>query len=369
MTQKRKCVYHIIASIPRGGAETLILTICKNLKQYDPEIQFKIITLFETGELEREFVKEGIDVECLNFSKYNFFRRILALSKYLRSTRPEIIHTHLYHGNLYGQIAAFLSGIRIRIAAFHNAHNEFNIKQKIFLNIGLLCATKIIAISETVKRFWSNQLIGCNLKTVVIYNAPSFNVNDNWTQRSENIEKKEKVFLLCLGNIHPIKGQIYAIKAMSKMLKHSRRFVLNIYGKDRNDYMKVLKNEIQELKLDDNVFLLGPTNTAQEVLKKHDILLMPSISEGFGLVSVEAMSVGIPVIASNIPVHQEILGNGRYGLIVNTMNSDLFCEAILSITENHPKYLNYSRAGKLHSQNFTISKMINRYHLLYNSKL
>jgi glycosyltransferase involved in cell wall biosynthesis len=324
--------------------------------------------LLEKGELEEEFSKNGIPVVFIDISKRNIFLKIYLIYKYLKSQKPAIIQTHLYHGNVFGQIAAMLAGVKFRIATYHNAHVDYNWRSKILMNMGLLCSHKIISVSQAVRRFWKKNTILCDSKVEIVYNAPGFVTVKNTHFSETDITKKQVVSLLCLSNIHPIKGHLHAIKALHTLRQITNRYYLNIYGKDRDGYSKELERMIIDLGLENNVKLKGPTYKPQDTLLEHDILLMPSLSEGFPLVSVEGMSVGIPIIASNIPAHQEIFENGKYGIVIDTKDTTLLCENIVALSTDSEKYHFFSKQGLIRSRIFTVDEMSKNYCSLYQYK-
>ena len=148
------------------------------------------------------------------------------------------------------------------------------------------------------------------------------------------------------GSIQPMKGQKDAIKVMSLL---SAEYTLNIVGRvvDQSYYKDLLKL-IEKHKLQERVFFTGSKNKFIDYLNKNtDIVIMPSATEGFGRVAMEAMSLGIPVVAYDVGGLPEVVVNQKTGLLLEYKNIKGLAVAIHNITEDKKKYQNMSRMSSL----------------------
>jgi glycosyltransferase involved in cell wall biosynthesis len=172
---------------------------------------------------------------------------------------------------------------------------------------------------------------------------------------------------ICIGNLRPVKGHIYAIEAMPDIIRKIPGSKLEIYGGDPDGYHADLAAAIEQKGLSRSVFLKGPTETPQSVISGADVILMPSLSEGFPLVPVEALSLGVPVVASDLPIHREILGNDTWGIITPKRDSAAIAEAVIRLAADTALYSRLSCEGAVRSRFFSRENMISGYIELYRS--
>lgn len=154
------------------------------------------------------------------------------------------------------------------------------------------------------------------------------------TTRSNHQELR----LLFVGRISPEKGIDDVIYAMGDC----ENVTLDIIG--TGEHEKVLKKIITEKNLNDRIRFLGYVNWGEELFEKfrdYHLLVLPSYSEGLPLVIVEAMSMGLPVLASNVGGIPEVLKNGESGLLFSPGNVNEIVEKINYINLNEKERQKY----------------------------
>ena len=158
-----------------------------------------------------------------------------------------------------------------------------------------------------------------------------------------NSQKQENPYLLYLGRIHPIKGIENLLKALkiSKQFSSSK-FHLKIAGDYENDYGKKLLKLISELELTNKVQFLGKIegNKKEQVLANAYTLILPSYSENFGNVVVEALAQGTPVIASQ-GTPWSILEKNQAGIWINNTPNSLAVGIDKMLLLNQSSYSEY----------------------------
>lgn len=145
-----------------------------------------------------------------------------------------------------------------------------------------------------------------NITPRVIPNCKSFKSN---TKSALNHNR-----FLAVGRLVPQKGFDYLLEVMHLFSKNNKNWNLDIYGEGR-DYELLLKS-IRDYCLDDCVKIYPPTKNIIDVYVNHDIFLISSRYEGFGLVTLEAMECGLPVIGFDIPANKELITNGKTEFLV-----------------------------------------------------
>lgn len=330
-------------------------------------VEIRILTMIEKGSLAGEFEKEGVIVDCLNAPASSFLANFWGVLQYLRAYRPAVVHSHLWHSDKFALLASVAAGIRYRLSTLHSF--ELSITKKEFLWKLLLSrlSTGIIAVSNSVKDLWVKKRYFPEKKITVIYNAPGFKTPDHVAPRTEC---SRKIKILNLGRISEEKGNHFSLMAMTELLKDYPAATLDIYGPCyRQEYMNRLTDYIEKHSIGGSVVFKGPSANPMEIFPHYDIILLLSVFEGFPLICVEAMSCGIPIIASRIPPHREIFEDGEYALLVQADKPGEVCAALKKLIEDSDLYRRLSAGGLKRSEFYSREKMVDRYYSYYEAIL
>src|SRR5205085_12392344 len=132
---------------------------------------------------------------------------------------------------------------------------------------------------------------------------------------SNNIlAKKTDISCVIVGSLQSGKGHIDAINAIHHLTNKGLNIKLYIVGKGHKNYKDLLISTISLLNLEDHIFFLGYLKSPLNIMKQCNVLLMCSRNEAFGLVTIEAMSLGKPVIGTQSGGTTEIIKDGFNGL-------------------------------------------------------
>ena len=245
----------------------------------------------------------------------------------------------------------------------------------------------IIAVSK----FWERELRKkYSLDPTVINNGVSiekFEKSGNTKTKHESQKdfgvEGSKV-LLSIGGIEPRKNTLTILKAFniarSILKEKGEKLVWFIGGGetlfDYRDYRDLFFNDIEDLglKLDEDVFILGnvPEQKMQDLYNSADVFVFPSIKEGWGLVALEAMASGVPVIASGIEPMTEYLIDQENALLVSPMDFDDIAEKIMILIGNKELQSHFIRKGrntaKMYSWENAARKHVNFYSEIIEGK-
>lgn len=142
------------------------------------------------------------------------------------------------------------------------------------------------------------------------------------------------------------------------MLKLPERYKLILIGEGVLEYE--IKEKSIKLGIDNRIRFMGFRNDVERLMKTSDIIVIPSKWEGFGLVAVEGMACGKPVVASNVTGLSNVVGDGG----IKASSIDTFVEAILSL-EDGDVYDCYSTNAVCQSKKFGIEKTVDEYLMIY----
>lgn len=167
--------------------------------------------------------------------------------------------------------------------------------------------------------------------------------------------------ILSVGGIEPRKGSDTLMRALAELRNSGRRPVLAVVGghsfQDYREYRDRVLASIPDLglRLDDDVVLLGTVPDAELPgwYAAADVLAFPSTKEGWGLAVLEAMSAGLPVVASDLPVFREYLRPGRDALMVPVDDAGALAAALASVLDDEALAARLRAAGHAVSARFT----------------
>ncbi|WP_214041352.1 glycosyltransferase family 4 protein [Methanoculleus sp.] len=139
----------------------------------------------------------------------------------------------------------------------------------------------------------------------------------------------EKKIILTVGNLEPVKGQTYLVEAVQEIVRERKDILCVIVGAGK--LSTALKRQIRSLGLEDYILLAGgkPHGEIPLWVNACDLFVLPSLSESFGVVQIEAMACGKPVVATRNGGSEEIVTSSEYGMLVEPANPEDLAEKIL----------------------------------------
>ncbi|HEX8969748.1 MAG TPA: glycosyltransferase [Chloroflexota bacterium] len=360
----------LITSLDRGGAENHLLALLTHANRQAFEIETAVLS--GEGELVPVFRAAGIRVHLLK-ARTRFdplsLRRLIAL---LREGDFDILHSHLFRADIYAGLAVAQMGDR-RPLLVSTRHND----DRFFLNpfVGivhyLISARQdlIIAISDHIARFTVSRGVRHPARVRRVYHGLEPPLARALEREGQRIRQELGVepddFLV--GNVGRLalqKGQRHLIAAMPPLLERvPRAHALIAGGGDLEEYLRDLAAEVG---VAERVHVLGPRKDVPGLMHAMNVFAMPSIWEGFGLVLLEAMAAGRPIVASRVATIPEVVVDGETGLLVPAGDPLALAEALARLATEPGLARRFGDAGqdRLRRQ-FSIDKMVGDTELLY----
>jgi glycosyltransferase involved in cell wall biosynthesis len=175
----------------------------------------------------------------------------------------------------------------------------------------------------------------------VIYNGFDFNGIRPREERLPSLDIGIK--LVIAGSIQPGKGQIDAIMASSVLIDKGYKLQLDVIGKGKKDYERYLRRRIRSMGIENNVSWIGRVKDVSGYFCDADAVLVCSRSEAFGRVSVEALALGVPVIASRSGGSIEVMIENEIGLLYEPGDFNDLADKIQELINDRERYLRFSR--------------------------
>ena len=176
------------------------------------------------------------------------------------------------------------------------------------------------------------------------------------TEKIKNFPKEKKITILFLGALARDKGIEDALKTFS-ILKNKGTFQFWVIGKGSEEYLSFLKKEAKCLEIEESTTFWGFVSQTKkiELLKKAHILINPSIREGWGLVNIEANTMGTPVVAYNSPGLVDSVKHGVSGIICSQNTPTQMAKDVMKVLEEK-NYTLFSKNSIIWSENFSWGK-------------
>lgn len=177
-----------------------------------------------------------------------------------------------------------------------------------------------------------------------------------------------KKVLLCIGRLSEAKGFQFVILSLRRLKVVFPNVHLVIVGKDDGyGYSKILKKKVIEEGVESAVTFTGGVSEEEKValLWLADIVLIPSTEEAFGIVALEALAAGAPIVASQIGGLKEILSNDKYTLLVKSKDPEALADAAIKVLGNGKIALAAKANRFSRVESFDLKQMAQRYRDLY----
>jgi glycosyltransferase involved in cell wall biosynthesis len=333
MTQRPLNVVRIISFLPVGGVEnTLLMTLPK----FDrARFNVSVCCTYRKGPIAEKLEEQGIPVHlCKVASRLNPIH-IWRLSRFLKSLKADIVHTHMYSSNISGVLAARLAGVPVIISHIHATH-EWKSWNRIFMErIVNRFRDGVITVSQNVKDiFLQKTRLKCADKVRALHNMARFSdqaAGDGRIVREEFGIPTDAPVVGMVARLVPVKGVDIFIQAAAQILEGCppARFIIVGDGKER----KKLEALAAKLNLTGKLFFAGERREIENFYAAFNVFALSSRNEGFGNVLLEAMHFDLPVVAAATGGVPEVVLDGKTGLLVPPESPEPLADAVLSLLE------------------------------------
>ncbi len=358
-------IFYVITSLGLGGAEKLLLYYLKNL---DKKKYSLYVCCFR--EKPNELIEEMSDyAKIINLKVKNKFNPVIIfyILKLIREIKPDIIHTHLFQPRVYTTIAHLFSKYSILITQKHSIVNPK--KHNIFIlfeMISIWMNKKVIAISQSVKKSLIKYEFIPKNKIFVLPNCIDYQAFNKSSNR-QHMTSNNEIVIGTVGRLEKVKGINYLLLAMKIILAKFPEAILEIVGD--GSQTAELKQNSKKLGISNSVFFFGKFTDVIPFYNKMDVFVLPSILEGFGIVLLEAMAAGIPVVASNVDGIREVVIQGESGILIPPKNPDAIASAVIQLIENPQLVKSLVENGLKRARLFDVQEHVMKLESLYSNLL
>ena len=312
MRQTSPLIFQVIPTLQLGGAERFVIELSDRLS--DRGFRVKLLVLFDRGPLWDEVRSRNISwsqiVSSHASSRLDVMRSLqkrFFCEEDLR--RPAIVHTHLFGSDFWTAVAVetrMLFGHRDHthpslISTVHNIDHEDGTLRRLARRWAMRRFDHVVGVSEDAMHYAVSDL------GVSSDRASWIDGMNVLSSRSGVVSRfHETPRFLSIGRLVEQKGFATALKALSKI---TLPWEYTIVGE--GELERSLKELAESLGIASRVHFIGAQSDIRPHLESADVLLMPSKWEGLGMVALEAISYGVPVLASDVPALKTVLPDSQ----------------------------------------------------------
>lgn len=373
MTVKKR-ILQIIPTLDRAGAEKQLSLLAAGLPA--GEFDVRVCALTRGGPLLEDLEKAGVPATVIGkrwkLDPEAFWR----LRRWVAGWKPDLIHTWLFAANAYGRAAGILCGVKCLVAGERCA-DPWKGRHELAIDRYLARRTRrIVANSTGVVEFYARHGLPREKFTVipngVLPPKPSPTPRDLLLEEL-GLPPDAKLIGL-VGRLWPQKRVDEAIWAADLLKRvHETAHLLILGDGPLRDRLRRFREKVE---IADRVHFLGQRDDAWRILPHFDILWSTSAYEGQSNAIMEAMSHGIPVVATDIPGTRDLVVDGQTGLLISAAKADqerrraTFAKHTLKLLEDSQLARQLGEAGRRRMETeFTVERMVDRHAELYRELL
>ena len=363
-------VLHLLDTVNRGGAETLVLDVCRNASYFGIDLTF---VTTQGGELAEDFRQSGADFVRLQRRFPVDVGAVLKLRKIIKKRKIEIIHAHQAVEALHLYLAAINLPVK-KILTFHGFVTDAKNRRTLQFLIPRMDAN--IFVSKGLRNWLErNEKLDVRQNSHVIYNGTDEKRLEptNKNLRNELDLDKNTLLLGMIGNFYrdPRKDQMTLCRSLPKVFAEIENAHCIFAGKVESGAEEKFQHCVDFCRkngIAEKVHFLGVRDDIPDVLDALDLFVFSSLQEGLPIAMTEAMLAGVPLVVSDIEPLLEASENGKFAEVFPVGNAEVLSKKIIELLTNEQTRADLSnRALEYARENFSIEAHLGKLKKLYQS--
>lgn len=349
----------VISSLNAGGAERSLIELLPRLM--DGGAEPVLVTLQRGGRFEKEARAAGYGI--VHVTARGWIRRILDLRRLIRSEKPSLLYTSLFDADQIGRVAAIGTGVPV-ISNLANTSYESarlqdpNVRRwrlRIVWAVDKFTSRRLTdhfhAVSETVKDSAVEQLgVDPNRVTVVRRGREKSRIGQMSSERRRRVRESLGIdegaeVVMTAGRQEFQKGHTFLLEAFAGVAAARPQAVLVISGREGHA-SATLNHLVESLGLFRRVFLLGHREDVTDIMAAADVFTFPSLYEGLGGAVIEAMGLGLPIVASDLPSLREVVHERENATLVPPGDATALEAAVLALLNDQRRREAYGKRSR-----------------------
>jgi len=340
-----------------GGGETHVYDLVLGLQEKGIEV---IVACRQESALHARLMDNQIPCFVLPLLNSIDFYSVYKIVKFISEEKINVIHAHLSRDYWLCTMAGLFNS---KVKVILTRHVLFPLKRSFFHKFLLRRVSKIICVSQATKQVLANHPDIVVERLEVIPNAIKEVKVSNVDNLKESLNiKKENIAIGVFGSIEEIKGQQDFIEMARLVHAQHPETKFYIVGHEKQvEYAKKIKGLAKEYGLLDHILFTGHREDAISVMRTMDIVVSVAKQDAFGLVILEAMSQGRPVVAYATHGAMEIVQNDVCGILIQVNNYQYLAEKVLELLTNDKLRREFGESGEhFVKEHFNLQVMVEK---------
>ncbi len=377
-TDPRPLIAHVLFRFDVGGLENGVVNLLNHLPAH--KWRHAVVALDDVSPAFRARVTcRDVEFHAVRKPPGHLLGQYPRLVRLFRTLRPAIVHTRNLAA-LEANVPAWIAGVAARVHGEHGwdvhdldgTSNRYRRVRQFYRPF----VRHYIALSDQIATYLTDRVGIDRARISRIYNGV-----DTARFRPEPSASCSKVlpftehdlFVIgTVGRLQPVKDQIALVRALARLQaapgRHFDHLRLVIVGE--GPARAPLEAEIGRAGLEDRVWLAGSRDDIPELMRAFDVFALPSLSEGISNTILEAMSTGVPVIATRVGGNAELVADGITGTLVAPGDPEALASAIASYASSPERAVEHGAAGRRRAEErFSIESMVAAYDAVYERQL
>ncbi|MBS0182745.1 MAG: glycosyltransferase family 4 protein [Nitrospira sp.] len=320
----------------------------------------------EPGPFVGKMKAKGIPTNVVRLTPLFNLVALIRLAYLLKRNDVTILQTHGARANVYGRIAAWLAGVPCVVSTVHNSIRDYEVHSilrhlySVILRIVLPLTDRIICVSEALRQDVIADCPGAAPKTATVWNGidPSlFSCRGDRNKIRREWWVGSGPVLLTVARLTEQKGHRFLIEALPALIAEWPSLVCLFVGE--GECRESLRALAREKGVEQSCRFAGARNDVVDWYAAADVVVLPSLSEGFPFVVLEALAMSRPVIATNVNGVPELIHDGIHGLLVPPRNPQALHTAIRTLLHDSCLAARLGMVGQQEvTARFTSEKMV-----------
>ncbi|HAP69908.1 MAG TPA: hypothetical protein DCR04_09330 [Flavobacteriales bacterium] len=370
-------IIQVVPSLIKGGAERLALNITDELIKLGHNVL--VVSLRDDNRYPE------LSLQSIRIAKSSVYYSLLGsdvieiadFESILDDFKPDVVHSHLVDSELVSRHnprkgVAYVThwhgcpSLTNHVPWSERFNREYvwkwNVKRRL-LNQYTSCSNHFLCISKFIQDYVMSNVGANQSETTVIHNAIDLN-----RFKPLDLQKKDGFRLISIGSLQKNKNHTFLFKLVKQLLSNGLSDIhLDVFGEGpEHQYLSSL---INEMGLSKHITLHGIVSDPEVRLNQSQLLVHSSWHEPFGLIFIEAMACGIPIVSFNTGGPAELIKDGETGYLVEKDDVDSFCARVTELYLNRNLLTSMGEEGKKHAQQFGLEAYVKKIECLYEQRL
>lgn len=354
-------ILYLITGLGVGGAEKVVADLADQMHALGHDVKIAYLT----GDVQIKPASTDVEIIALHLnSAKDFLTASRKYQKLVRSFRPDVVHAHMVHANIFTRLNRALCPVPKLICTAHSS-NEGGKARMLAYRLTNHFSDINTNVSQEATQAMINKGAFTKSNVVTVYNGIDLN---KFKSNPKSISQEQSTLnLIALGRFTDAKDYPNLINAFAILKKNNNRAIkLTIVGD--GELRPQIESLIKELNLDKDITLLGRRSDIPELLSQADLFVLTSKHEGLPTVVIEAMACECYVVATDCGGSAEILGNT--GRLVPIQDSQALADALQNAIalSSKDRTQNNKKARARVEEFFSLETSVKKWLALYEAK-